>query len=60
LNCEHGVKVFNFADANPTVSKKVWRTFLEALIAEKVDLIRADDSVRDADILHLYKQTGWQ
>jgi anaerobic magnesium-protoporphyrin IX monomethyl ester cyclase len=65
LNREHGVKVINFADENPTVSKKVWRTFLEALIAENVDLIlvgstRADDIVRDADILHLYKKAGWE
>ena len=65
LHREHGVKVFNFADENPTVSKKVWRAFLDALIAEKVDVIlvgstRADDIVRDADILHLYKQAGWQ
>ena len=64
LHREHGVKVINFADENPTVSKKAWRTFLEALIAENVDLIlvgstRADDIVRDADILHLYKQAGW-
>ena len=56
--------VINFADENPTVSKKAWRAFLEALIAENVDLIlvgstRADDIVRDADILHLYKQAGW-
>ncbi|MGI9424127.1 MAG: magnesium-protoporphyrin IX monomethyl ester anaerobic oxidative cyclase [Hyphomicrobiaceae bacterium] len=62
---EHGVRVINFADENPTVSKRVWRTFLEALIAENVDLIlvgstRADDIVRDADILHLYKRAGWQ
>lgn len=65
LNREHGVKVFNFADENPTVSKKAWRAFLEALIAENIDIIlvgstRADDIVRDADILHLYKQAGWQ
>jgi anaerobic magnesium-protoporphyrin IX monomethyl ester cyclase len=45
------------------VSKKAWRAFLEALIAEKVELIlvgstRADDIVRDADILHLYKKAG--
>ena len=38
--------------------------FLETLIAENVDLIlvgstRADDIVRDADILHLYKKAGW-
>jgi anaerobic magnesium-protoporphyrin IX monomethyl ester cyclase len=65
LHREHGVKVINFADENPTVSKKAWRAFLEALIAEKVQLIlvgstRADDIVRDADILHLYKRAGWQ
>jgi anaerobic magnesium-protoporphyrin IX monomethyl ester cyclase len=41
------------------------RSFLEALIAENVDLIlvgstRAADIVRDADILHLYKKAGWQ
>ncbi len=64
LHREHGVKVINFADENPTVSKKVWRAFLEALIAENVDLVlvgstRADDIVRDADILHLYKKAGW-
>lgn len=64
LHREHGVQVFNFADENPTVSKKAWRAFLEALIAEKVEVIlvgstRADDIVRDADILHLYKKAGW-
>ena len=65
LHREHGVKVFNFADENPTVSRRAWIAFLEALIAENVDLIlvgstRADDIVRDADILHLYKKAGWQ
>ena len=65
LHREHGVEVINFADENPTVSKKAWKAFLEALIAENVDLIlvgstRADDIVRDADILHLYKKAGWQ
>jgi anaerobic magnesium-protoporphyrin IX monomethyl ester cyclase len=64
LHREHGIKVFFFADENPTSSKKAWRAFLEALIAEKVDVIlggtaRADDIVRDADILHLYKKAGW-
>lgn len=64
LHREQGVKVINFADENPTVSKKVWRVFLEALIAENVDLIlvgstRANDIVRDADILPLYKKAGW-
>jgi len=65
LHREYGVEVINFADENPTVSKKAWKALLEALIAEKVDLIlvgstRADDIVRDADILHLYKKAGWQ
>ncbi len=64
LHRQHGVHVFNFADENPTVSKKAWRAFLEALIAENVDVLlvgstRADDIVRDADILHLYKKAGW-
>ena len=64
LHREAGVELINFADENPTVSKKAWRAFLEALIAEDVDLLlvvstRADDIVRDADILHLYKKAGW-
>lgn len=59
----HGVEVVNFADENPTASRKVWRSFLEALIDENVPLTlvgstRADDIVRDADILHLYKKAG--
>jgi anaerobic magnesium-protoporphyrin IX monomethyl ester cyclase len=59
----HGVEVINLADENPTASKSAWRVFLEALIAENVPLIlvgstRADDIVRDADILHLYKRAG--
>ncbi len=65
LHREHGLRVINFADENPTVSRKAWIAFLQALIAENVDLIlvgstRADDIVRDADILHLYKKAGWQ
>lgn len=60
---QHGVEVINFADENPTASRPAWQAFLEALIAEHVPLIlvgstRADDIVRDADILHLYKQAG--
>ncbi len=63
LHREHGVEVINFADENPTASRKAWMAFLEALIAENVELTlvgstRADDIVRDADILHLYKKAG--
>ena len=64
LHREHGVEVVNFADENPTVDKAAWRRLLEALIAESVPLTlvgstRADDIVRDADILPLYRAAGW-
>jgi anaerobic magnesium-protoporphyrin IX monomethyl ester cyclase len=65
LHRQHGVEVFNFADENPSAGRKPWRAFLEALIAEKISVTlvgstRADDIVRDADILHLYKQAGFE
>jgi len=51
------------AGENPTSSRRQWRLFLEAKIAENVKVTivgstRADDIVRDADILLLYKQAG--
>jgi len=60
---EHGVELINFADELPTGSRKAWKAFLEALIAENVPLTlvgstRTGDIVRDADILHLYKRAG--
>lgn len=60
---EHGVELINFADELPTGSRKMWRAFLEALIAEDVPLLlvgstRAGDIVRDADLLHLYRKAG--
>lgn len=63
LHREHGVELINFADELPTGSRKAWKAFLDALIAENVNLIlvgstRASDIVRDADILHLYKKAG--
>ena len=65
LHREHGVQVFNFADENPSAGRKAWKAFLEALIAEKIDVTlvgstRAGDIVRDADILHLYKKAGFE
>lgn len=65
LHREEGVEVFNFADENPSAGRKAWRAFLEALIAEKINVTlvastRADDIVRDADFLHLYKQAGFE
>ena len=63
LHREHGVELINLADENPTVSKKAWRAFLDALIAENVPVLivgstRADDIVRDANILDLYRKAG--
>jgi len=65
LHLEYGIKVFNFADENPSSNPKAWREFLEALVAKKLKLIlvgsiRADNIVRDADFLHLYKQAGFE
>lgn len=63
LHREQGVELINFADELPTGSRKAWKQFLEALIAEDVPLLlvgstRAGDIVRDADILHLYRKAG--
>ena len=65
LHREQGVEVFNFADENPSAGRKPWRAFLEALIEEDISVTlvgstRADDIVRDADILHLYKRAGFE
>jgi anaerobic magnesium-protoporphyrin IX monomethyl ester cyclase len=63
LHREQGVELINLADENPTADRAVWQAFLEALIVENVPLViigttRASDIVRDADILHLYRQAG--
>ena len=63
LHRTHGVELFNLADENPTVNKAVWRELCEAIIAENLQVCiigstRADDIVRDADILHLYRMAG--
>jgi anaerobic magnesium-protoporphyrin IX monomethyl ester cyclase len=58
-----GVNFVDLADENPTSSKRLWKSLLEAIIAQQVPVklfatIRATDIVRDADILHLYKKAG--
>lgn len=65
LHKEYGVEVINFADENPATYKKVWQEFLEALIAKNLNLtlvgsLRADNIVRDKDIMHLYKKAGFE
>ncbi len=63
LHRTHGVELINLADENPTVNKAIWRELCEAIIAEDINITiigstRADDIVRDGDILHLYRQAG--
>lgn len=63
LHRTHGVELINLADENPTVNKATWRELCEAIIAENINITiigstRADDIVRDADILHLYRNAG--
>lgn len=65
LHKEYGIVVFNFADENPASNADIWKAFLEALIAKNMNIIlvgsiRADNIVRDADILHLYKKAGFE
>ncbi len=65
LHHRYGIEVINFADENPSTSQRVWIDFLEALIVKKLPLIlvgsiRADNIVRDAKYLHLYKQAGFE
>lgn len=60
---EHGVELVNLADENPTSSRRQWKAFLEALVAENVPVLligstRAGDIVRDADLLPLYRRAG--
>lgn len=63
LHRTHGVELINLADENPTVSRSAWKRLCEAIIAEKIDITiigstRADDIVRDGDLLHLYRKAG--
>lgn len=63
LHREKGVVLINLADENPTSSRRAWKAFLEAMVAENVPVriigsTRADDIVRDADLLPLYRRAG--
>jgi len=60
----HAIRFFWIADENPTTIKEVWQRVLEEIARRKLSIglcasIRAQDIVRDADILHLYKQAGF-
>ena len=64
LHRTHDVRFFWLADENPTTIKAVWRDVLADIAGRALPIgmcasIRAQDVVRDADILHLYKQAGF-
>ena len=61
---EHGVRFFWLADENPTTLRDEWKQLLEALGRLNLPIglcasIRAQDIVRDADLLPLYRQAGF-
>ncbi len=63
LHRTHGVNFVTLADENPTTLKDQWRSFLETMRDRKLPVhffatIRAQDIVRDRDILHLYREAG--
>jgi len=65
LHREYGIEVINFADENASSNPEPWKQFLEALVAKNLDLIlvgsiRADSIVRDAELLPLYKEAGFE
>jgi anaerobic magnesium-protoporphyrin IX monomethyl ester cyclase len=64
LHREHDVRFFWLADENPTTDRDIWRRVLEELGARHLPIglcasIRAQDIVRDADLLPLYRRAGF-
>jgi anaerobic magnesium-protoporphyrin IX monomethyl ester cyclase len=64
LHEQHHVRFFWLADENPTTLKDVWQQVLQEIADRRLPIgmcasIRAQDIVRDADILPLYKQAGF-
>jgi anaerobic magnesium-protoporphyrin IX monomethyl ester cyclase len=58
------IRFFWLADENPTTIKEVWKHVLEEIARRKLGTrmcasIRAQDIVRDADILPLFKKAGF-
>ena len=64
LRREHDVRFVWIADENPTTLKDVWEDVLAEVARRDLGLgicasIRAQDIVRDADILHRYRAAGF-
>jgi anaerobic magnesium-protoporphyrin IX monomethyl ester cyclase len=63
LHTVYGVNVAMLADETPTVSPERWREILRLLAERRLDLdllmeTRADDILRDAHLLPLYRKAG--
>ena len=59
----HGATVFLLTDDYPTLDPERWETFLDLVIESGHDIYflmetRAEDIIRDRDILHKYRQAG--
>lgn len=64
LHREHGIQFFWFADENPTTEKETWKALLEEIVRRDMGTrmtasVRAQDIVRDADLLELYRRAGF-
>ena len=64
LRREHDIRFFWLADENPTTLKDIWAQLLAEIARRRLDIglcasIRAQDIVRDADILPLYRAAGF-
>lgn len=60
---KYGVNVVLFPDEHPTYDRQRWEKLLDLLIEKELGVYilmetRAEDIVRDADILHKYRQAG--
>lgn len=59
----YGVNVFLFPDEHPTHDRARWESILDHLITKDLDIYilmetRAEDIIRDRDILHKYRKSG--
>jgi anaerobic magnesium-protoporphyrin IX monomethyl ester cyclase len=64
LNREHNVRFFWLADENPTTEREIWKALLQEIVHRNLDIrmcasIRAQDVVRDEDLVHLYRKAGF-
>ncbi len=59
----HNLRFFSLADENPAANELEWHRFIKEMASREIPVyffasIRTTDIVRDAEILHLYRQAG--